>query len=58
MMDYGTFRGVLTIIILVVFIGIVVWAYSKRRKSAFDEAANMIFDENDAQQDKDNKRES
>ncbi|MFD2095688.1 cbb3-type cytochrome oxidase subunit 3 [Corallincola platygyrae] len=57
-MDYGTFRGVLTIIILVVFIGIVVWAYSKRRKSAFDEAANMIFDENDAQQDKDNKRES
>jgi cytochrome c oxidase cbb3-type subunit 4 len=58
MMDYGTFRGVITVIILVVFIGIVVWAYSKRRKQAFDEAANMIFDDNDARQDKDNKQES
>lgn len=57
-MDYGTFRGVITVIILVVFIGIVVWAYSKRRKQAFDEAANMIFDDNDARQDKDNKQES
>ncbi|RCU52680.1 MULTISPECIES: cbb3-type cytochrome oxidase subunit 3 [Corallincola] len=57
-MDYGTFRGVITVIILVVFIGIVVWAYSKRRKSAFDEAANMIFDDKDAQQEKDNKQES
>ncbi|HCV03533.1 MAG TPA: CcoQ/FixQ family Cbb3-type cytochrome c oxidase assembly chaperone, partial [Pseudoalteromonas sp.] len=31
-MDYGTYRGILTLVILVLFIVIVVWAYSKRSK--------------------------
>ncbi|AOW79196.1 cytochrome-c oxidase [Colwellia sp. PAMC 20917] len=44
-MDYGTLRGLIALLILALFIIIVVWSYSKKRKSAFDEAANSIFEE-------------
>ncbi|WP_220462903.1 cbb3-type cytochrome c oxidase subunit 3 [Colwellia sp. MB02u-6] len=43
--DYGTLRGLVALLILALFIVIVVWSYSKKRKSAFDEAANSIFEE-------------
>ncbi|SIN85961.1 CcoQ/FixQ family Cbb3-type cytochrome c oxidase assembly chaperone [Salinivibrio sp. ES.052] len=42
-MDIGTFHSIWTVVIFVSFIGIVVWAYSKRQKKSFDEAANLIF---------------
>ena len=42
-MDINEFRAWHTVILLIIFIGIVVWAYSKRRKRAFDEAANLPF---------------
>ena len=42
-MDLGTFRGITTLLIMIAFIGIVIWAYSKRRKKDFDEAANLPF---------------
>ena len=44
-MDYGTFRGIFTLVLLVLFIVIVWWAYSKRSKRRFDDAANAIFDD-------------
>jgi len=44
-MDYGTYRGILTLVILVLFIVIVAWAYSKRSKTRFDSAANAIFED-------------
>ncbi|XQW83631.1 cbb3-type cytochrome oxidase subunit 3 [Thalassotalea piscium] len=44
-MDYGTLRGIIALIIFVVFIIIVLWSYSKKRKASFDEAANSIFEE-------------
>ncbi len=44
-MDYGTFRGIFTLVLLVLFIAIVVWAYSKRSKKKFDSAANAIFED-------------
>jgi cbb3-type cytochrome oxidase subunit 3 len=31
--------GVITAVLLVAFLGVVVWAYSARRRRAFDEAA-------------------
>lgn len=46
-MEYGTFRGIVTLVILVLFVGIVVWAYSSRRKKQFDEAANLVFDDDE-----------
>lgn len=42
-MDYGTYRGVYTLVLLILFIAIALWAYSKRRKSEFKDAANLVF---------------
>ncbi|GHA99931.1 CcoQ/FixQ family Cbb3-type cytochrome c oxidase assembly chaperone [Modicisalibacter luteus] len=42
-MDIGTFRGITTLLIMIAFIGVVFWAYSKRRKKDFDEASHLPF---------------
>lgn len=59
-MDYGTLRGLVALLILALFIVIVVWSYSKKRKSSFDEAANSIFEEKNEIKnvDKNNKQET
>ena len=44
-MDSGTVRGLFTLICLLAFVGIVFWAYSKRRKKDFDEMAQLPFRE-------------
>lgn len=48
-MDTGTFRGIITLILIIAFLGITWWAYSKRRKPDFDEAANLPFADDDEQ---------
>ena len=48
-MDTGTFRGLITLVLIFAFIGIALWAYSKRRKPDFDEAANLPFADDDEQ---------
>ncbi len=40
-------RSIHTVLMFVVFIGICVWAYSGRRKRAFEEAANLPFADED-----------
>lgn len=42
-MDAGTLRGVIAIVSLVVFLGIVWYAYGRKRRKRFDEAANLPF---------------
>lgn len=42
-MDYGTLQGILTAIVMATFVGIFAWAYSSRRREQFDEAANLVF---------------
>ncbi|MCU8395428.1 CcoQ/FixQ family Cbb3-type cytochrome c oxidase assembly chaperone [Vibrio vulnificus] len=42
-MDFGTIHSIYTVVLFVSFIGIVAWAYSKKRKASFDEAANLVF---------------
>ncbi|MBC9250518.1 cytochrome oxidase [Pseudomonas alcaligenes] len=42
-MDIGTIRGIGTVVVFIAFIGVVLWAYSGRRKDSFDEAANLPF---------------
>ncbi|WP_022943664.1 CcoQ/FixQ family Cbb3-type cytochrome c oxidase assembly chaperone [Pseudoalteromonas ruthenica] len=49
-MDYGTFRGILTLVIMVLFIVIVLWAFSKRSKKRFDDAANSVFEDENKHQ--------
>jgi cytochrome c oxidase cbb3-type subunit 4 len=46
-MDINDLRGISTAFLLVAFIGLVVWAYSKKRKKSFDEAANLPFADED-----------
>jgi cytochrome c oxidase cbb3-type subunit IV len=48
-MDTGTFRGIITGLLILAFIGITVWAYSRRRKPDFDEAAQLPFADDDEQ---------
>ena len=42
-MELNDIRAWHTVILLVLFVGIIFWAYSKRRKRDFDEAANLPF---------------
>lgn len=42
-MDINTLRGIFTALALIAFIGVVVWAWSSKRKHDFDEAANLPF---------------
>ncbi|MDN3523460.1 cbb3-type cytochrome oxidase subunit 3 [Halomonas ramblicola] len=52
-MDSGTLSGILTGILIIAFLGITAWAYSKRRKKDFDEAANLPFADDDDTPDRD-----
>ena len=38
-------QSIWTIVVMITFLGIVVWAFSSKRKAAFDEAARLPFEE-------------
>ena len=40
-------RGATTVSLFALFIALIVWAWSPRRRKDFSAAANMVFDEND-----------
>ena len=42
-MDINDMRSIVTLVSFVTFIGIIVWAWSKRNKADFDEAAQLPF---------------
>jgi cytochrome c oxidase cbb3-type subunit IV len=41
------FQSVWTIVVMVFFLGIVIWAYSSKRKPEFDEAARLPIEDDD-----------
>jgi cytochrome c oxidase cbb3-type subunit 4 len=45
--DLNDVRSIVTVASFLVFIGIVWWAYSARRRGAFDEAARSVLEEPD-----------
>ena len=47
-MDVGVLRGLYTLLLIVVFIGVCLWAYSGRRKADFDDAANLPLEDDDS----------
>ena len=47
-MDINTLRSIVTVIAFLVFVGIVIWAWSRRNQAAFDEAARLPFQQDDA----------
>lgn len=44
-MDMNDIRSLSTVFAFLAFVGVCVWAYSKKSKPGFDEAANQLFDE-------------
>ena len=48
-MDINDLRGLSTLFLMVTFIGLCIWAYSSKRKTTFDEAANLPFANADAE---------
>ena len=47
-MDINDVRVVTTLLSLILFVGIMVWTWSKRHRGGFDEAALLPFIETDA----------
>jgi len=45
--NFSLIHSVWTIVVMVLFVGIVIWAWSSKRKARFDEAANIPFAEDD-----------
>ena len=48
-MDINIIRGVLTIVLIIAFLGLVVWAWSSKRKDTFDKLSQMPLEEDDGQ---------
>jgi len=46
-MDINQLRSIVTVLALVLFIGIVIWAWSARNRARFDEAARLPFEQQD-----------
>lgn len=44
-LDINTFRGLVTVVIMVAFLAIWAWAWSKRRKKDFDKLASMPLED-------------
>ncbi|MFD1710614.1 cbb3-type cytochrome c oxidase subunit 3 [Ottowia sp. GY511] len=44
-MDINLLRSIVTVVAFALFIGIVVWAWSSRNKTRFEEAAQLPFEE-------------
>ena len=42
-MDINDLRGLSTLFLMIAFIGLCFWAYSSKRKKAFDDAAHLPF---------------
>jgi cytochrome c oxidase cbb3-type subunit 4 len=56
-MSLSMFHSLWTIAVLAIFIGIIVWAYSKGRKTDFDEAARLPLEDDVLPTNTDNKAE-
>ena len=44
-MDVNTLRSITTVVSFVVFLGIVCWAWSRRRGADFEQAARLPFEQ-------------
>ena len=44
-MDQGVVGSIYTVIVFVAFIGAVWWAFSSKNRNKFDDAANIIFED-------------
>lgn len=54
-MDINDFRSLATVMMFIAFISICLWAFSSKKKSSFDEAAQLVFADEENQDNKDKK---
>lgn len=47
-MDIGTIHSIWTVIVAVIFVGIVFWAWNGKRKKTFDQASMIPLDDDDS----------
>ncbi len=47
-MNAGTLNGLVTLVLLIAFIGGVIWLYSDRNRSALDAASRLPLEDDDA----------
>jgi cytochrome c oxidase cbb3-type subunit 4 len=47
-MDIGTFRGIVTAVLMALFVALVIWAYSRGRHAEFTAAAAQPLKDDDA----------
>ena len=50
-MNFTLIQALWTIVVMITFLGIVAWAFSSKRKSDFDEAARLPFDDDKSKDD-------
>lgn len=41
-------QSIWTIVVMIIFLSVVIWAYSSKRKAEFDEAARLPLDDDDS----------
>ena len=46
-MDYSLYGSLMTVVMMVVFLGIVAWAWSSKRSAAFEEAARVPLEDDE-----------
>ncbi len=46
-MDINTLRGLSTILVMIVFVGICLWAFNSKKKKDFDDASNLPFQDDE-----------
>ena len=42
------FQSIWTIVVMLAFFGVIAWAYDKKRKTTFNDAANSLIDDDDS----------
>jgi cytochrome c oxidase cbb3-type subunit 4 len=47
-MDIDLFRGLVTLVLFLLFIALILWAWSDRRRADFEAAARLAVDDDDA----------
>ncbi|HBV75710.1 MULTISPECIES: cbb3-type cytochrome oxidase subunit 3 [Vibrio] len=55
-MDIITLHSIWTLVLFISFCGVLWWACGKNRQSRFDEAANLIFDDEPEESSKEQKQ--
>jgi cytochrome c oxidase cbb3-type subunit 4 len=46
-MDIGIVRGIITVVVLLLFLGILAWSWSRNRNTEFDAASRLPLENDD-----------